>query len=147
MAMLRWDPWGELASLQRDMNTLFDRGGGSPAQVGSLLPAIDAYRTDEGMIVHVELPGLNRDEIDVSAEDGVLTVSGERKLGHDVADDAWLRRERAYGRFERSFRLPDGTDPDMIEADFDNGVLKLTIPHPEERKPRRIQIGQGAIDA
>ena len=147
MALLRWDPWGELASLQRDMNTLFDRGAGSPAQAGSLLPAIDAYRTDEGMVVHVELPGLNRDEIDVSVDDGVLTVSGERKLGHEVAEDSWLRRERAYGRFERSFRLPDGTDPDAIEADFDNGVLALTIPHPEERKPRRIQIGQGAIDA
>lgn len=146
MALLRWDPWGELASLQRDMNEAFTRSGGM-GRTGSLLPAIDAFRTDEGTVVRVELPGMKHEDVDVSAHDGMLTICGERTVGDEVEDDAWIRRERAYGRFERSFTLPEGTDPDAIEATFDDGVLELTIPHPEERKPRKIEIGKGVIDA
>ena len=146
MALLRWDPWGELASLQRDMNEVFTRSSGM-GRSGSLLPAIDAFRTDDGTVVRVELPGMKQEDVDVSAHDGMLTICGERTVGDEVAEDAWIRRERAYGRFERSFSLPEGTDPNAIEATFDDGVLELTIPHPEERKPRKIEIGKGVIDA
>ncbi len=146
MALLRWDPWGELASLQRDMNEAFTRSSGM-GRSGSLLPAIDAFRTDDGTVVRVELPGMKQEDVDVSAHDGMLTICGERTVGDEVAEDAWIRRERAYGRFERSFSLPEGTDPNAIEATFDDGVLELTIPHPEERKPRKIEIGKGVIDA
>ena len=142
MALLRWDPWGELSSLQRDMNELFSRQT-TGARGGALLPAIDAYRTEEGMVVHVELPGLSEDDIDVSVHDGMLTIAGEREFSQDVPEDAWIRRERAFGRFERSFSLPQGTNPEEIKANFEHGVLQLTIPHPEELKPRRIQVAGG----
>lgn len=146
MALLRWDPWGELASLQRDMNEALSRSSAA-GRSGSLLPAIDAYRTEEGSVVRVELPGMEEDDVDVSVHDGMLTICGERTVSEDIEEDAWIRRERAYGRFERSFSLPEGTDPDKIAASFRNGVLELTIPHPEELKPRKIQIGKGVIDA
>lgn len=143
MAVLRWDPWGELATLQRDVSELFNR---DPAarRVGSLVPPIDAYRTDEGLVVLVELPGLGPDQVDVSVQDGVLTLSGERPVPGDVDAEAWVRRERASGAFERSFTLPEGTRPDQIQASFDNGVLELKIPHAPEQRPHKVQIGVGA---
>ena len=152
MAVLRWDPWGELAALQRDVNELFSRTAtpatraGAAGAVAPLLPPIDAYRTEEGLVVTVDLPGLAPDAVDVSVNDGMLTISGERPVAGDVADDQWLRRERPRGRFERSFSLPDGTNPSDIAAAFTNGVLELRIPHPPERKPHRIQVDSGEAE-
>lgn len=142
MAVLRWDPWGELATLQRDVSELFNREAG--ARRASLIPPMDAYRADEGLVVLVELPGVGPDQVDVSVQDGVLTLSGERPVPADVGEEAWVRRERATGAFERSFSLPEGTQPDRIQASFDNGVLELRIPHPPEQRPHKVQIGVGA---
>ncbi|MGH3664751.1 MAG: Hsp20/alpha crystallin family protein [Egibacteraceae bacterium] len=140
MAVLRWDPWGDLAALQRDVNELFGR---TSTRSGGLVPLIDAYRTGEALVVRVELPGLRPEDVDVSVNDGMLTIGGERKLDADVAEDAWIRRERAVGRFERSFTLPEGTDPGGIQASFDAGLLELRIPHPPERRPHKVPIGAG----
>ena len=138
MAVVRWDPWNELALLQRDVNQLLGR----PARrAESLIPPMDVVRTGEGLSVRMELPGMRPDDVDISVNDGVLTISGERKLDAGVAEDAWVRRERAVGRFERSFGLPEGTDPAGISADFDLGVLHLHIPAPPERRPHKVQIG------
>lgn len=141
MAVMRWDPWGELALLQRDMNHLLGRQGGR--RVEGLIPPMDVYRTGEGLHVRVELPGLAPSDVDISANDGMLTISGERKLDGGVAEDAWVRRERPVGRFERSFGLPEGTDPQGIKASFDAGVLELHIPAPPERRPHKIEIATG----
>ncbi|MDP8978557.1 MAG: Hsp20/alpha crystallin family protein [Actinomycetota bacterium] len=146
MAVLRWDPWGELATLQRDVSELFNRDPGT-RRVGSLVPPIDAYRTDEGMVVLVELPGIGPDQVDVSVQDGVLTLSGERPVPADIEAEAWVRRERASGAFERSFTLPEGTRPDQIQASFDNGLLELRIPHPPEQRPHKVEIGVGSETA
>ncbi|CAN5365904.1 Hsp20/alpha crystallin family protein [soil metagenome] len=143
MAVLRWDPWGELATLQRDVSELINREAGA-RRVGNLVPPIDAYRTDEGLVVLVELPGMGPDQVDVSVQDGILTLSGERPVPADVEAEAWVRRERATGAFERSFSLPEDTRPDQIQASFDNGVLELKIPHPPEQRPHKVQIGLGA---
>lgn len=142
MAVLRWDPWSELAGLQRDMQELVGRTG-TATREGNLVPPIDAYRTDEGMVVRIELPGMSHEDIDVSVEDNVLTVSGERHEDKDVEADAWVRRERRYGRFERSFSLPEGTNADNVTAEMTDGVLEITVPHPPERQPRRIEVGAG----
>lgn len=138
MAVVRWDPWGELALLQRDMNSLLGRAGARREQ--GLIPPMDAFRTSEGLTARIELPGMSPADVDVSVNDGTLTVSGERKLDAGIADDAWVHRERPVGRFERSFSLPDGTDPAQITAGFSNGVLELRIPAAPERRPHKVQI-------
>ena len=141
MAATRWDPWGELALLQRDMNQLLGRSANRRAE--GLIPPMDVFRTGEGLTVRLELPGLGTDDVDVAVNDGMLTVSGERKLDVGVADEAWVHRERPIGRFERSFSLPKGTDPDAISASFDAGVLELHIPAPPERRPHKISVASG----
>jgi HSP20 family protein len=144
MAVMRWDPWGELAVLQRDVNELFGRTvGQSGRRTASLVPPIDAYQTEAGLVIRMELPGMRPEDVDISVADGQLTVSGERRFDEKVQDDQWVRRERAIGRFERGFTLPKGTDAGQITASFENGVLELTIPHPPERQPRKIQISAG----
>ena len=144
MAVLRWDPWGELATLQRDVDRLLGRPGASATRGAPLVPPMDAMKTGEGMVVRLELPGLRPEDVDVSVNEGVLTIAGERKLDAGVAEDAWVRRERPVGRFERSFTLPEGTDPQGITASFDLGVLELQIPHPPQRRPHRIQVAPSA---
>lgn len=144
MAVSRWDPWGELALLQRDVNQLLGRSAGRQAQ--ALIPPMDVFRTAEGLTVRVELPGLSTDDVDVSVNEGVLTVSGERKLDVGVAEDAWVVRERPVGRFERSFSLPKGTDPAAVTAQFDAGVLELHVPAPPERRPHKVEVSASKKD-
>lgn len=144
MAVVRWDPWGELAALQRDVGELFNRMAPQPSARPSsagLVPPIDAFRTDEALVVRLELPGMTPDEVEVSVDEDTLTISGERRLDADVPEDAWLRRERPVGGFQRSFSLPEGTDAEKIAASFENGVLELHIPHPPERRPHKVEIG------
>lgn len=152
MAVLRWDPWGELAALQRDVNELFTRttpraAAGTAERATNVVPPIDAFSTDEGLVVRVELPGMGPDDVDVSVNDGMLTISGERKAETEIPSDRWLRRERTFGAFERSFTLPEGTDPNQIKASFEHGLLELQIPHPPERKPHKVSIDTGSQDS
>ena len=142
MAMTRWDPWGELALLQRDVNQLLGRGSGR--RVEGLIPPMDVIRTADGLRVRIELPGMRVDDVDVSVNDGLLTISGERKLDAGVAEDAWVHRERPVGRFERSFGLPKDTDAAAITASFEAGVLDLHIPAPPQRRPHKVSISGGS---
>jgi HSP20 family protein len=141
MALMRWDPWGELAALQRDVNELFGRTFGGRRM--PMAPPVDAYRTDTGLRVRMELPGMRLEDIDVSVHGDQIVVSGEREAEEKVEDDRWVRRERSYGRFERAFTLPEGVDPAQITASFEHGVLQLDIPNPPERQPQKIQVGGG----
>ena len=143
MAVTRWDPWNELALLQRDVNQILGRTPVRRAE--ALIPPMDVFRTGEGLTVRMELPGLRADDVDIAVNDGMLTISGERKLDAGVADEAWVRRERPVGRFERSFGLPDGTDPSAIQASYDMGLLELTIPAAPERRPHKVQIQAGGL--
>ncbi len=105
------------------------------------LPAVDIRETDEAFVATADLPGLTKDDIDVSIEDNILTVSGERKF-EDATDNGTFRRvERSYGTFRRSFTLPRGVDPAKVEAKFENGVLNLDIPKSEVAKSRKITVG------
>ena len=150
MALRTWDPFGDIAALQRDMGELVNRTLG-PAGVRdggtALVPPIDAYRTEDAVVIHMELPGFTPDDVEIEVQDGVLTVSGQRARTADVEDDAWLRRERPVGEFTRSFTLPEGVDPEQIRADFAHGLLELRVPHPEERKPHRVAIQPGSEQA
>jgi HSP20 family protein len=142
MVMTQWDPWSELAAVQRDIQELFGRRP-QAGQSSNLVPPMDAYRTDEGLVLTLELPGLTSDQVEVNFARGVLTVSGERAVSAEVDDDAWLRRERPVGNFSRSITLPEGTDPEAIRARFENGVLELRIPHSPEQRTHRIPVSVG----
>lgn len=152
MAVTRWDPWGELTALQRDLEEALGWGRRRRGVRGAgILPLMDAFRIDEGTCVRIELPGMRPDDIEVSVEEGMLTVRGERRTEEEVTEEGWLRRERATGMFERTMSLPEGVDPEGIRASFEGGVLELVVPHPPERQTHRVpisggQTGEEAID-
>jgi HSP20 family protein len=148
MALVRWDPARELDTLQGDVNRLFDSFFGRRADVANAsrrwIPAMDLVETDDSLVLRADLPGMDRDDIEVEVKDGVLTVSGERQAEHETKREGYHRVERSFGRFSRSLGLPRGVDPSTVEASFDRGVLEVRLPKPEERKATRIEIGGGA---
>lgn len=149
MAVIRWEPVAELNAMQNEMNrlfnTFFDHQGGARAEGSSRswIPAMDLVETGDHYVLHADLPGLSEKDINVQLEDNVLTISGERKLLDSGRQQGYYRLERAYGHFSRSLTLPDGIAPDALQARFEHGVLQITIPKPEQKKPRRVQINVG----
>jgi HSP20 family protein len=147
MAIVRWEPFRELSTLQNEMNRLFNTvfDTPSPGNGGSTLrrwmPAMDLVETEDHFVLRADLPGMKEDDVKIEFEDGTLTVSGERKAEHESKNEGYYRVERAFGSFSRSLTLPQGIDPEAVTANFENGVLEVRIPKPEERKPRRIEIG------
>jgi HSP20 family protein len=104
---------------------------------------MDLVEEGDQYVLRADLPGLSEDDVKVELEDNVLTISGERKSEHEDRDAGYYRIERATGAFSRSLTLPEGIDPDGIQASFDRGVLEVRVPKPEERKPRRVAINVG----
>ena len=149
-AMVRWDPARELDSLQSDVSRVFDAFFGTRAGNGVArrrwVPAIDLVEEDEHLVLRADLPGLSEDDVNVEVKDGVLTVSGERRAEEKTEEKGYHRIERSYGSFSRSLSIPEGIDPEQVSAEFDNGVLEVRIPKPEERKPHRVQIGKGTVE-
>jgi HSP20 family protein len=149
MTIVRWEPLREFGALQNEMNRLFNTVFDSPAPgnggatMRRWVPAMDLVETDDHFVLRADLPGLGEDDVKIEFEDGTLTVSGERKAEHETKHEGYHRVERAFGAFSRSLTLPQGVDPEAVNASFDNGVLEVTIPKPEARKPRRIEIGGG----
>jgi HSP20 family protein len=142
MNLVTWDPFRDLNLLQGDMNRLFERFGAEGQRQGSRpwMPALDIAEQDDHFLVHCDLPGMAEDDVSIEVEDRTLRISGERRAEHDTSKDGYRRVERAYGRFERVLTLPEGVDAEAITASFDKGVLTLSVPKPEQVKPRRIQI-------
>ena len=103
-------------------------------------PAVDVYESKEDIIIKAELPGVEKKDITVDVNGGVLTLKGERNHEEEVKEEEYYRRESVYGKFERSFKLPDGTDFDKIKADFKEGILKVSVPKIEEKKPKKITV-------
>ena len=145
MAIVRWDPFDALLGAQEDMNRMFRRDwlrgpGGELAEAGAWSPAVDIYETEESLVVEAELPGVDPKDIDVSVDEGVLSLKGERKLEKVVKEENYHRVERAYGLFQRTVRLPSDVDADAIKANYDSGVLKVSVPKVEPRKPKSVPI-------
>ena len=145
MAIVRWEPFRELSSLQTEMNRLFnaafDTSPGGNGGNRRWAPAMDLLETDEHFVLRADLPGMTEADVNIELEDNVLTVSGERKAEHEEKREGFYRVERAFGSFSRSLTLPKGVDAESVTAGFDNGVLEVRIPKPEQRKPRKITIG------
>src|SRR5919106_6740103 len=133
MALVRWEPARELDTLQGEVNRLFDTFfGGSPAngRARRWVPAMDLVETDDSLVLSADLPGLDRDDVSIEVKDNVLTVSGKRDAEETEKADGFYRVERAFGSFSRSLALPDGVQADRVKAEFDKGVLEVTIPKP-----------------
>lgn len=146
MELVRWKPVRDMFSLRNRINSMFDDFflPSSPMDsewgLGGWNPRADVYDDTDSIIIKAELPGVDKKHISVDVKDRVLTLSGERSEEKKVKEDNYYRRERSFGRFERSFTLPGEIDPDKIKADFKDGVLKIEIPKPEEQKPKQITI-------
>jgi HSP20 family protein len=143
MALVRWEPMRELNTLQGEMNRLFnsffedDAGNGRQQRWA---PAVDLVEREDRLVLKADLPGMSEDDVQIEIRDNILTISGERKAEHEEKQNGYYRVERAFGRFSRSLQLPSGVHTEGIAASFENGVLEVTIPKPEERKPRKIEI-------
>jgi HSP20 family protein len=145
MAIVRWEPMRELTSLQSEMNRLFNAFfENGESRTRHWTPAMDLVEADGQLVLKADLPGLTEDDVQIEVSDNVLTVSGERKSEHVDRKEGFYRMERAFGSFSRSLTLPEGVDSDRIEASFDNGVLEVKIPKPEEVRPKRVSIGRGS---
>lgn len=144
----RLDPFRELNSLQDQVNRLFDetfsRGRSAESEMGTWAPAVDIYETEQELVLKVDLPEVDQQEIDIRIEKNMLTIRGERKFHNEVSQDNYLRVERAYGPFSRSFSLPNTINTEAIKADYQNGVLSIRMPKREESRPKQIRIGIGS---
>lgn len=132
--------WREMDRLQREMNRLFNGYTPTGVHQAPSYPAINIWTSEDGQFVSAEMPGVRTEDIDVSVESGTLTISGRR--GYDELPDNVRphRRERSFGEFSRSIRLPFAVDTEHIEASFKDGVLNITLPRVEEDKPKKILI-------
>ena len=147
MAVVRWEPFRDLLTLQERMNRMFNesyRGRGASEDDwslgGSWAPAVDIYEHEGNIVLTAELPGVDPKDVDVRVENNVLTLRGERKWNTEVQRENYHRVERAYGSFTRSFTLPNVVDTTNIKADFKDGMLRLVLPKREEAKPKQISI-------
>jgi HSP20 family protein len=143
MALVRWDPVRELDAATTDASRLFEALlGNGHTRPRRWMPAMDLVERDDHFLVRADLPGMNEEDVSLEVEDGILTISGERRSEESKEDEGYYRLERAAGRFQRSFSLPEGIDPEQVTAEFDRGVLEIRVPKPAERQPRRIEIGR-----
>ena len=148
MAVIRWEPVGELNTIQNEMNRLFNTFFDQPQSTGRSggaggerrwIPPMDLVETTDHYVLRADLPGVREDDVTVALEDNVLTIAGQRSAEHDP-QQGYYRLERAFGAFSRSLTLPAGVNPDHVEARFEHGVLEVRIPKPEQKKPRQVQI-------
>jgi len=146
MAIVRWDPFREMATMQDRINRIFGevysrRPEDDVMSRGEWLPPDDIYENDkQEIVIKAEMPGLKREDIDLRVENNTLTLRGERKRESEVKEDHYHRVERAYGMFSRSFSLPSTVDAGKVSADYKDGVLTVVLPTREEARPRQIQV-------
>ena len=144
-ALVRWEPFRELAALQNEMSRFMNvLGEGNGRETQGWVPTLDVWETDDELVYAFDLPGIPEDKISIEFEDGSLTVSAERERTEKVERDRFYRFERRYGSFTRSIGLPQGVSEDDIHADYKDGVLELHVTKPKSPEPRKIQIGTGS---
>jgi HSP20 family protein len=143
----RFEPlWGASTlqdQLSRVFKDVFERAG-DESNLTSWAPAADIFETEHELVVKADLPDVDPKDLDIRVENNILTIRGERKFEKKVSEDKYLRVERAYGSFSRSFSLANTVNAEAIKADYQNGVLTLTIPKREEAKPKQIKVNVGA---
>lgn len=144
--LVRWEPFRELASLQGEMSRLLNGLWDSPGSTQNWVPALDVWETGSDVVYAFDLPGISEENISIEVKDDTLTVSAERSKTEEVTDDGFYRFERRYGTFARAVGLPQGVDQDQISARYENGVLEVRVPKPEEQRPKSIPL-QKTVEA
>lgn len=146
MNLIKWTPWREMDTFSDRINHFFD-GSMFPSTLMSekssmeyWKPIADIFDHEDKIVIRADLPGVDKKDIHVDLKDNVLTLEGERSDEKEVKEDSYYRKERVHGKFRRSFMLSDGLDPDKIKADYNDGVLNIEIPKPEEKKPKKISV-------
>ena len=144
MAIIKVDPLREFAVMNDRLNRLFgnvylrDEDTGFR---GTWVPSVDIYETDKhDLVLRAELPGMSREDIEVTVENGIVVIKGEKKFDAEVKEENYRRIERSYGTFHRSFTLPNTVDAAKVAAEYKNGVLTITLPFKEEAKPRTVNV-------
>ncbi|HEX5083597.1 MAG TPA: Hsp20/alpha crystallin family protein [Blastocatellia bacterium] len=144
--MIKRDPFSELRNIQEDFNRMFSStlprlfNGEEGLLGGSWAPSVDIYEDQNSITLEADLPGLKPGDFNLSIENYRLTLSGERKFEKEKRGDNWRRVERSYGSFTRAFSLPSTVNVDAVNAEFKDGVLRITLPKKEEVKARQIQV-------
>ena len=144
----RWEPFRGVSTLQEQVNRLFNEAfdrKGEESSLSAWAPAVDIQETEQELVVKADLPGIDPKDLDIRVENNLLTIRGERKFEKKVNEDSYLRVERSYGSFARSFTLANTVNSEAIQADYQNGVLTLTIPKREEAKPKQIKVNVGSV--
>ncbi len=146
----RYDPFRELVTLQDRVNSLFegfsDVSGKEQLAAGTFVPPVDIYEDEEdeqNLVLKLEIPGVNEEDLQVSLENNLLTVKGERKFEKEEKEENFHRIERRFGTFTRTFRMPNTVDSDHTSASYDKGILKIALAKRAEAKPKQIKIGAG----
>jgi HSP20 family protein len=144
--IVRWDPLRDMAALRNETRRLMGRLGeeGNGVTHAPWSPATDVFETADAVVITAELPGVKDEDVEVTVQDGVLTIRGERRLEEEVQKDRYHRIERSYGSFARSFNLAPGIKEEDISVGVAYGVLRVSIPKPKRAEPRRIPIAKAA---
>ena len=146
--LTRWEPFRELSTLQDRINRAFRESysGGAHDEsltTSSFAPAVDVYEDEHKVALKIEVPGIDEKDIDVRVENNTLTVHGERKIEKEEKEENYRRVERQYGSFTRTFTLPQTVDSEKVSANYDKGVLNVTLPKKAEAKPKQIKVNVG----
>jgi HSP20 family protein len=149
-ALTTWDPFRELDELQNRLSTIFGRAPvrkngekDEAMKVAEWAPLVDITEDEKEYLIKAELPEVKKEEVKVSVQDGVLTISGERKYEKEEKGKKYHRVERAYGSFARSFTLPDDADAEKVAGEFKDGILKVHVPKSEKAKPKKVEVKVG----
>src|SRR3954449_12078544 len=144
MYLAKYDPFSEVRSLQDEVNRLFSSafpsGSGENTTTGNWFPKVDIWEDNDHLVLEAELPGMKAEDFELSFENNTLTLKGERNFENKTDKGNYHRVERSYGSFTRSFALPPTVTAEGATAEFDNGILHLTLPKREETKARKIEI-------
>ncbi|MDP9146340.1 MAG: Hsp20/alpha crystallin family protein [Acidobacteriota bacterium] len=146
-SMNRWEPFRSANTFQEQLNRVFDdvlRRSGEESNLTTWAPAVDIFETEHELVVKADLPDVDPKELDIRVENNILTIRGERKFQKQVNENNYLRVERSYGSFARSFSLANTVNSEAIKAEYNNGVLTLNIPKREEAKPKQIKVNVGS---
>ena len=148
MAIVRWDPWRDLAAFERQLDQMMGRMCGGTGSGGreqwAWSPSLDVHQEGDTMVICAEVAGIDPDQVYISVEDDVLTISGSREDHNEVEEGQWIRRERYAGQFRRSVSLPPGVDPEQIEASARHGLIEIRVPRPTQMGAHRVPLRGGA---